>query len=62
MVLKRVLEELSFCQRGVVRKASMQSRIRKWANIMVRRRMKKMKTAWKVAVGIVEERASARSV
>lgn len=50
---------VSICQRGWIRKASMQRRIRKWAKAIVRR-IKRMKRAWK-AVGIVAERARARS-
>ena len=44
------------------RRESIQSRIRKWANSIVRRRMKKMKIAWNVVVGAMLEVAVARSV
>lgn len=57
-----LLSFFSVCQRGVVQKASMHSRIRKCAKTMVRRRMKRMKIAWKAVVGMVAERARARSV
>lgn len=43
-------------------KDSMQRRIRQWLKIMVRMRMKKMKTAWKAGLARVLEIASARSV
>lgn len=39
----------------------MQRRIRKWEKMIVRTRMKKMNTAWKVAVGHALEIARARS-
>ena len=50
---------VSICQRGWMRKASMQRRMRKWAKAIVRR-MKRINRAWK-AVGMVAERARARS-